>query len=289
MKLLPLSFLQLLMPRPLGIDGDAAGGASPAAAPPAASEKTFTQAELDAAIAQQVAAAVTAAKAPFTGIDVDEYEKLKADEVKRAEDLLKSKGQYEQLLANTVKEKDVAFEKAQRESEERIKMLAGMLERSEVDGKLLSAATAHKALKPDQVAALLRGSIKFDPITGVSVVDAAGNLVSKNGKPVTVAEHVQMFLEANQHFLAAGPGGAGSQGSGDGRGQSAFKISVEDAKDPAKYRAARDPAMIVFIWAKFSVPIAVKSVRKPRRKPTSPIRVVRKAFIEAFAAESFSK
>ena len=243
MKLLPFSFLQLLMPRPLGVDGDTAGGASPAAAPPAASEKTFTQAELDAAVAQQVAAAVTAAKAPFTGIDVDEYEKLKADEVKRAEDLLKSKGQYEQLLANTVKEKDVAFEKAQREADERIKMLAGMLERSEVDGKLLSAATAHKALKPDQVAALLRGSIKFDPITGVSVVDAAGNLVSKNGKPVTVAEHVQMFLEANQHFLAAGPGGAGSQGSGDGRGQSAFKISVEDAKDPAKYRAARDAAM----------------------------------------------
>ena len=88
------------------------------------------------------AAAVTAAKAPFTGIDVDEYEKLKADEVKRAEDLLKSKGQYEQLLANTVKEKDVAFEKAQRDADERIKMLAGMLERSEVDGKLLSAATA---------------------------------------------------------------------------------------------------------------------------------------------------
>jgi len=55
MKLLPLSFLRMLLPRPLGIDGDAAGG-SPAPAPPAAPEKTFTQAELDAAVAQQVAA-----------------------------------------------------------------------------------------------------------------------------------------------------------------------------------------------------------------------------------------
>ena len=71
MKLLPLSFLRMLLPRPLGVDGDAAGGGSPAALPPVP-DKIFTQAELDAAVAQQVAAAVSAAKAPFTGIDVDE-------------------------------------------------------------------------------------------------------------------------------------------------------------------------------------------------------------------------
>ncbi len=243
MKLLPFSLLRVLMPRPLGVDDDAAGGGGlPAAAVAAIPDKIFTQAELDAAVAQQVAAAVQAAKAPFTGIDVDEYEKLKAEEVKRAEEILKSKGQYEQLLANTVKEKDVAFEKAQREADERIRTLAEMLERSEVDGKLLSAATAQKAMKPEQVAALLRSSIKFDPATGVSVIDAAGNLVSKNGKPVTLEEHVQKFLEDNLHFLAAGPGGAGSQGSGDGRGKGAFRLSAEDAKDPLKYRAARDAA-----------------------------------------------
>jgi len=59
MKLFPLSFLRMLMPRPLGVDGDAAGGGSPAAAAPSASDKIFTQAELDAAIDQQVAAAKT--------------------------------------------------------------------------------------------------------------------------------------------------------------------------------------------------------------------------------------
>jgi len=40
MKLLPLSFLRMLLPRPLGIDGDAAGGGYPAAAP--TPDKTFT-------------------------------------------------------------------------------------------------------------------------------------------------------------------------------------------------------------------------------------------------------
>ena len=43
------------MPRPLGVDGDAAGGASSAVQPPAP-DKIFTKAELDAAVAQQVAA-----------------------------------------------------------------------------------------------------------------------------------------------------------------------------------------------------------------------------------------
>lgn len=46
------------MPRPPGVDGDAAGGGSPAAFPPAP-DKTFTQAEPDAAIDQQVADAKT--------------------------------------------------------------------------------------------------------------------------------------------------------------------------------------------------------------------------------------
>ena len=55
MKLFPFLFLRLLLPRPLGVDGDAAGGAS-SAAQPSTPDKIFTQAELDAAVAQQVAA-----------------------------------------------------------------------------------------------------------------------------------------------------------------------------------------------------------------------------------------
>jgi len=50
MKLLPLSFLRMLLPRPLGVDCDAAGGSSPAAVPPAP-DKIFSQAELDSAVA----------------------------------------------------------------------------------------------------------------------------------------------------------------------------------------------------------------------------------------------
>ncbi len=220
------------LPLRFGVDGDGAGGAG--------TVQTFTKAELDA----QIAAAVTAAKTPFSGVDVDEYKKLKEEQVKRTEDTLKAKGQYEQLIANTVKEKDAALAKVQQDADEKIRDLGAMLERAEVDGKLLSAATALKALKPEQVAALLRSSIKFDPATGVSVVDGLGNQVlSKSGKALSLEEHVKTFLEANPHFLPAGPSGSGSQGSGSEGGSGAFKISRADAKDPNKYRIVRENAL----------------------------------------------
>ena len=43
MKLLPFSFLRLLLPRPLGVDGDAAGGGSPAALPPCLIKRSFNE------------------------------------------------------------------------------------------------------------------------------------------------------------------------------------------------------------------------------------------------------
>jgi hypothetical protein len=201
-------------------------------------EKTFTQAEIDA----MIATAVAEAKNPFASVDLQEYKTLKEEAAKKAEEELKKKGQYEQLIANTVKEKDDALAKLKKESDDRFAELSQRLERSEVDGKLLSVATSQKALKPEQVAALLRSSIKYDAKTGVSVVDAQGNIVSKNGKPVTVEEHVTAFLEANPHFLPAGPGGSGSQGSGGDGSKNPFKITRADAKDPSKYRTAREAA-----------------------------------------------
>ena len=176
-------------------------------------------------------------------MDLDEYKRLKHDEAKRNDEELKAKGQFEQLLANTVKEKDAALAKAQREADDKINDLAAKLERSEVDGKLLSAATASKALKPEQIVVLLRSSIRFDAATGPSVVDGQGNAVTKNGKPINIEELVASFLEANPHYLPAGPGGAGSQGSGGQGGKSAFRLSVDEAKDPAKYRAVREAAL----------------------------------------------
>ena len=175
--------------------------------------KSYTQAELDAAIQARVDAATSAAKSQFAGVDVEEYQRLKAAETKHADDALLAKGQFEQLLNNTVKEKDAVLEKAQKEAADQLKELTSQLERSEVDAKLLAAA--HKAHRPDQVAELLRGSIRFDPKSGVMVVDSSGNPVVKNGKPVTIDEHVSAFLETNPHFLPATPGGAGSQGSAD--------------------------------------------------------------------------
>ncbi len=200
-------------PPAAGSTGDGTAGTPPEHGEKKVPEKTFSQAEFDAALDAQVATAVAKSTAAFAGVDVAEYKKLKAQEFDRTQKELAAKGQFEQLLANTVKEKDAALEKSQTEAADQLKELTSKLERSEVDAKLLAAA--HKAHSPDQVAALLRSSIKFDPKSGVMVVDPSGNPVAKNGKPITIDEHVSAFLEANPHFLPATPGGAGSQGSAD--------------------------------------------------------------------------
>ena len=202
--------------------------------------KTYSQAELDAVILARVDAATAAAqakmeaalaavKAPFDGVDVEEYKRLKEAETRRSDDALLAKGQFDQLLNNTVKEKDAALQKIQKEAADQLKELTAQLERSEVDGKLLAAA--RKAHRPDQVAALLRGSIRFDPKKGVMVVDSSGNPVARNGKPLTIDEHVSDFLEANPHFLPATPGGAGSQGSVDGGSSGAAAGSGDPVAD----------------------------------------------------------
>ena len=54
---------------------------------------------------------------------------------------------------------------------------------------------------------------------------------------------MQEFLQANPHFLPAGPLGSGAGGETTVvNGGSAFRLSVEDARDPAKYRAVREAA-----------------------------------------------
>jgi hypothetical protein len=70
------------------------------------------------------------------------------------------------------------------------------------------------------------------------VIDGQGIPVTKNGKEISIDDLVSTFLEANPHFLLAGPGGAGSQGSGGTGGKLPYQLSVDDAKDSAKYRIA---------------------------------------------------
>ena len=173
----------------------------------------------------------------FAGVDVEEYRALKSDKVKREREALEKRGDFEKILAQTVWEKDEVIGLRDKD----ISALGEQLRTIRVDNALLAAASAARAISPAQIVTLLKGSVHYDQKSDSVEVRENGAPLYRGGKPVSVELFVQEFLQANPHFWPAGPLGSGAGGgtavaSGGG---SSFRLSVEDARDPAKYRAAR--------------------------------------------------
>ena len=194
--------------------------------------RSYSQAEVDALVAGKLEG--------FADVDVAEYRALKSEKVKREREALEKKGDFEKILAQTVKEKDEVIGVKDKD----IAALGEQLRTIRVDNALLAAASAAKAISPAQIVTLLKGSVHYDQKSDSVEVRENGAPLYRGGKPVSVEVVVQEFLQANPHFLPAGPLGSGAGGgtavaSG---GSSAYRLPVEDAKDPAKYRAAREAA-----------------------------------------------
>ena len=194
--------------------------------------RSYSQAEVDALVAGKLEG--------FAGVDVEEYRALKSDKVKREREALEKRGDFEKILAQTVREKDEVIGLRDKD----IASLGEQLRTIRVDNALLAAASVAKAISPAQIVTLLKGCVHYDRKTDTVEVRENGAPLYRGGKPVSVELFVQEFLQANPHFLPAGPLGSGAGGgtavaSGSG---SAYRLPVEDAKDPAKYRAAREAA-----------------------------------------------
>ena len=218
-----------------GNGSGAAGERSGGGGYPEGSERLFSQAEVDALVAGKLEG--------FAGVDVEEYRALKSDKVKREREALEKRGDFEKILAQTVREKDEVIGLRDKD----IASLGEQLRTIRVDNALLAAASAAKAINPAQIVTLLKGCVHYDRKTDTVEVRENGAPLYRGGKPVSVELFVQEFLQANPHFLPAGPLGSGA-GGGTGvavGGGSAYRLPVEDAKDPAKYRAAREAAMKV--------------------------------------------
>ena len=195
--------------------------------------RSFSQAEVDALVAVRLEG--------FAGVDVEEYRALKSDKVKREREALEKRGDFEKILAQTVREKDEVIGLREKD----ISALGEQLRMIRVDNALLAAASAARAISPAQIVTLLKGAVHYDQKSDMVEVREHGAPLYRGGKPVSVEVFVQEFLMANPHFLPAGPLGSGAGGGTTVAvgGGSAFRLSVEDARDPAKYRAVREAAL----------------------------------------------
>ena len=159
--------------------------------------KMFSQEQLDKIIEDRLAKQRRALERKFDGVDVDHYRQLTAEQEHKQLEAKKARGEFEQILKETVQKKDSAIEQLRAE-----------LQAVKVDGALLSAANKSGAINASQVVALLKNQVRLGESGDVEIIDSNGQpLYTDSGDPYSVDLLVNSFVEANPHFKAATPGG----------------------------------------------------------------------------------
>ena len=163
--------------------------------------KTFTQADLDKVVADRIARERRKFEKKYEGIDPEYYNELSAKAEKEKQDKLKAKGEFEQILKDTVSKKD-----------EQINGLLNQVKTIKVDGALLDTASKHKAVNPGQVAQLLKDQVIMNEAGDVEIVDPKTKQVRYNdaGEHMNISQLVNEFLTTNPHFVSATPQGSGA-------------------------------------------------------------------------------
>ena len=169
-------------------------------------EPTLTQDDVNRIVAERVAREKAKFEKKYSGVDLDHYKTLvEADEKARTEELEK-RGEFEKVL----KEQADKFNS-------KIHQYENELHSIKVDGALLNEASSQKAINPQQVVQLLKNQVKLNDAGGVDVVDTNGKVrYDDNGNPLTPNALVKDWLNANPHFVQAGPTGSGT-GQGIGK------------------------------------------------------------------------
>tara|TARA_Y100000589_G_scaffold91184_1_gene85818 strand:+ start:3264 stop:3980 length:717 start_codon:yes stop_codon:yes gene_type:complete len=169
--------------------------------------RTFTQQDIDKIVEDRLARQRANFDKKYAGIDVDHYNTLVKKEEKARQADLEKRGEFEKVLKEQAEKFNSTISQYQSE-----------LTSIKIDGALLGEASRAKAVNPQQVSQLLKGQLKLNDAGTVDVIDTKTGQVRYNdkGEPIQVKDLVTEFLQANPHFVSAGPQGSGT-GAGEGK------------------------------------------------------------------------
>ena len=187
-------------------------------------ENLLSQDEVNRIIAERVQRERAKFEKKYSGIDLERYNELVAQEEQTRLSEMEKRGEYEKLL----KEQAEKFNSKISQYEQELHSI-------KVDGSLLQAASNARAVNPEQVVSLLKNQVKLNEMGNVDVLDANGNVrYDDDGNPLTPNALVQEFLNASPHFVSAGPQGSGTgQGVGKQTPVVETDISRLDMNNPA--------------------------------------------------------
>ena len=178
----------------------------PAQETPAQESKTYTQEDMDRVVSDRLARERRKFEKQLDGINLEEARQIMLEREQAQIERQKEKGEFEQVLKQTVEKKD-----------QEIAKLNAALHTTKIDGALLTAANKHNAIDSEQGATLLRHSIRLSDDGMVEVIDGNGTVrYNDNADPLTIDEAVSEFLTASPHFVRASQGGAGTMGNAGG-------------------------------------------------------------------------
>jgi len=185
--------------------------------------KTYSQAELDAIAAEVRRKTEAKFDKKYGQVDVEKYQALMAKEESEKIAKAQEKSEFEKLL----KENAEKFNS-------KISSLTSELTKIKVDGALINAASTKKAVNPDQVARLVRDSVRMSETGEVEVVDpkTGQTRYTDNGDPLTIDGLVTEFLTTNPHFVSAGQPGGGSKSNTNAEGISKVDVNKLDMTNP---------------------------------------------------------
>jgi hypothetical protein len=188
-----------------------------------AQEKYYSQKEFDDAMAKTRSAAERKALKAYADLgSPEELRNIKDQfENKRFEEQ-KGKGEFEQILKDLASKKDAEI--AKRDS---------IIAQYRVESPLVETAAKYRAVAPEQVKSLLRNQIKLTPDGEVEVVDNNGTTRYKdNGEAWGVEDLVKNFLDANPHFVSAGPATTQSKSNVGTQDATQLDVSQLDMRNP---------------------------------------------------------
>lgn len=185
-------------------------------------ERTFTQNEVNAMLAKTKTQLEKKFSSKYDELgDPDELREIVSNYRKQQTDNQLKKGEFERVLQDAISKKDLEISKRDK-----------MIEEFKVNSPILDAAARLRAVAPDQVKALVRGSVRLNSDGDVEVVDGEGKVrYDDSGRLLSVDSYIQEFLSKNPHFVQPTPSTTAAR-SNVGTRSEKLDVTKLDMKNP---------------------------------------------------------
>ena len=196
-----------------------------------ATEKTFTQAEVNAILAKTKTQLEKKYTSKYEELgDPDQLREIVSQHQKSQQEQQLKRGEFDRVIQELAAKKDAEIQKRDK-----------VIESFRLETPIVDAAARYRAVNPDQVKALIRNSVRLNPDGEVEVLDDKGGVrYDDSGRPVSVDSFVQSWLQSNPHFVSASPATTNTKSNVTGATMKRADMKNLDMKNPADRKIYAD-------------------------------------------------